>query len=103
MAPSPSNLSCLPQSLDERHALDVSHGPSQLNDAHVGHAALAVDGQLGHALNPILDRIGDVRDDLNRLAQVVAAALTLNHVLRSGSGSAGTVEVVAEQACMLGG
>ena len=90
MAPllNPHNVTRLPQSLDKRHALNVSDGPAQLNDAHVGHAALAVDGQLCDTLDPVLDRVGDVRDDLHRLTQVVTTALALNHVLRSGSGSA---------------
>jgi hypothetical protein len=45
----------------------------------------------GAALDEVLDLVGDVRDDLHRLAQVVAAALLLEHALVDLAGG----EVVA--------
>mmetsp|Transcript_14765 Transcript_14765/g.28422 ORF Transcript_14765/g.28422 Transcript_14765/m.28422 type:complete len:226 (+) Transcript_14765:1155-1832(+) len=71
----------LAQRLDERHALNVSHGASQLNDAHVGNARVAVHGDVRDALDPVLDGVRDVRHHLHRLPQVIPAPLPLNHVL----------------------
>ena len=49
--------------------LDVADGAAHLDDDHV---RLAV---AGDALDALLDLVGDVRDDLDRAAQIVAAAL----------------------------
>lgn len=66
--------------LDERHALDVSNGASQLNDAHIGLLACIVDRYAGDALDPFLDGVGDVGHDLHGFAQVVALAFPLDNV-----------------------
>ena len=50
----------------ERQALDVADGAADLGDDHVD----VVGGQLADGR---LDLVGDVRDDLDRPAQVVAA------------------------------
>ena len=38
----------------------------QLDHANVGPPGLAVDGHGGHALDPVLDRVGDVGDNLRK-------------------------------------
>ena len=65
----PDVLAQLADGLQERQALDVADGPADLHDDHVG-AAVA-----GHPLDALLDLVGDVGDDLDRAAQVVAAPL----------------------------
>ena len=60
--------------LDERLRLDVADGAADLGDDHVGLGAL---GRLQpHAA---LDLVGDVRDDLHGVAEVLAAALLGDH------------------------
>ena len=58
----------LPDGLNERHDLDVADGPADLDDDDV-------DVLVGQALDPVLDLVGDVGDDLDGPAQEVAAAL----------------------------
>jgi hypothetical protein len=67
--------------LDEGHALDITDGTAKLDYAHIGLLVGVVDGNLGNLDDPVLDCIGDVRHDLDCLAQVVAPALALNDVL----------------------
>src|SRR5262249_3061962 len=55
--------------LEERQRLDVAHRAADLGDDHVDVAGL------GDEADALLDLVGDVRDDLDRAAQVVAAAL----------------------------
>ena len=62
-------LAHLADGLEERQALDVADGPADLDDDDV---RLAVAGDAADAL---LDLVGDVRDDLDGAAEVVAAAL----------------------------
>ena len=62
-------LAHLADGLEERQALDVADGPADLDDDDV-RVAVARD-----APDPLLDLVGDVRDDLDRPAEVVAAAL----------------------------
>src|SRR6185436_16941507 len=63
----------LPDRLQERQRLDVAHRAADLDDRHLGFA--------GAALDEGLDLVGDVRNDLHRAAEVVAAALLLDHRL----------------------
>src|SRR5258708_6812955 len=63
----------LPDRLEERQRLDVADRAADLDDRHVGVA--------GAALDEGLDLVGDVRDDLHRAAEVVAAPLLLDHRL----------------------
>ena len=65
----PDVLAHLADRLEERQALDVADGPADLDD-HDVRVAVA-----GDAADPLLDLVGDVRDDLDRAAEVVAAAL----------------------------
>ena len=55
--------------LQERQRLDVAHRAADLGDHDVDVLAL------GDQLDAVLDLVGDVRDDLDRAAEVVAAAL----------------------------
>ena len=62
-------LAHLADRLEEGQRLDVADGAADLHDHHVGLAVAS------HADDALLDLVGDVRDDLDRAAQVVAAAL----------------------------
>ena len=84
----------LSQGLDKGHALHVADGAAKLDDAHVRLLARVVDGYAGNLLHPFLDGVGDVGDDLHRLAQVVALALALDDVLVDLAG--GDVVVAGE-------
>ena len=59
--------------LQERQRLDVTDGATDLGDHHVRAVAVAVG--LGHGQHAFFDRVGDVRDDLHGVAEVLAAAL----------------------------
>src|SRR5204862_135858 len=58
----------LPDGFEEREDLDVADGAADLGDHDVG---LVV----GEAADPLLDLVGDVGNDLHRLAEVLAPAL----------------------------
>jgi hypothetical protein len=58
---------------EEGQALDVADRAADLDDHHVDV------GVLGHGPDPELDLVGDVRDDLDGLAEVVAPTLLLDH------------------------
>ena len=62
-------LAHLADGLEERQRFDVADGPADLDDDDV-RVAVARD-----APDPLLDLVGDVRDDLDRAAEVVAAPL----------------------------
>ena len=62
-------LAHLADGFEERQRLDVADGPADLDD-HDVRVAVA-----GDARDALLDLVGDVRDDLDRSAEVVAAAL----------------------------
>ena len=70
----PGLLAELADGLEEREDLDVADGAADLGDDHV-------DVVGGQAADPSLDLVGDVRDDLHGLAEVVAAALGGEHGL----------------------
>ena len=63
-------LAELADGLEERQALDVADGAADLHQDHVDVA--------GHGADAVLDLVGDVRDDLNGAAEVVAAPLLLD-------------------------
>ena len=60
--------------LEEGQRLDVADRAADLDDGDVDLVA-------GAAPHEVLDLVGDVRDHLHRLAEVVAAALLLEHAL----------------------
>ncbi len=62
-------LAHLADGLEEGQRLDIADRAADLDDDHVG-AAVA-----GHALDALLDLVGDVRDDLDGAAEIVAAPL----------------------------
>ena len=64
----------LTSGLDERLALDVADGATDFSDNHVR-------GWIFRRLeaHPTFNLVSDVRNDLNRVAKVFAAAFTLNH------------------------
>ena len=64
-----ADLAC---GLEERQRLDVADGAADLGDHHVDVGA-------GHGPDPLLDLVGDVRDHLDGVAEVVAAALLGDH------------------------
>src|SRR6202012_2833398 len=59
--------------LQERQRLDVADGPADLGDHEVDL------GGVGHQLDPLLDLVGDVRNDLDGGTEIVAAALAPDH------------------------
>jgi len=71
----------LSHSLDKRRTLDISDSTSQLNNAHIRGLIGIVDWDTCYALDPILNRVGQVGHNLNGLSEVVTATLTLNDVL----------------------
>ena len=96
-------LAELADRLEERQALDVADGAADLDDHDVDVA--------GDGPDAVLDLVGDVRDDLDGPAEVVAAALLLDHrlvdlagrpVAVAGRGRVGEALVVAEVEVGLG-
>jgi len=61
----------LADGFQEGQAFDVTHGAADLHDDHLHPGGNLADGGL--------DLIGDVRDDLDGAAEIVAAALLLDH------------------------
>ncbi len=64
--------------LQERLRLDVTHGAAHFHQGHVGIAGALDDATL--------DLVGDVRNDLDGCAQVIAATLAANHVFIDAAG-----------------
>jgi hypothetical protein len=62
-------LAHLADRLEEGQRFDIADGAPDLHDDDIGIAVAR------HATDPLLDLVGDVRDDLDRAAQVVAATL----------------------------
>ena len=74
-AAAPQFPSQLADGLDKRQSLDITHSAANLGDDEVILAGSA------QQLDVALDLVGDVRDDLHRLAQVVAPALLVDNAL----------------------
>jgi len=70
----------LPQGLDEWHAFNVADRATQLDYTDIRLLARVVDGDSCHALDPILDCIGDMWYHLDGLTQVAALTLAFNHM-----------------------
>lgn len=61
-----SNLMAqLSESLDERHALDVTNSTTKLDDAHIGLLVRAIDRCPSDTLDPVLDGVRDMRNAAN--------------------------------------
>jgi len=69
----------LPDGLEERQRLDIPHGSADLGDHHVSVMRDPPDGGL--------DLVGDVRDHLDGLAQVIAAPLARDDLFVDAPGS----------------
>ena len=82
----------LADGLDERDDLDVADGAADLDDDHVD--VLGAEGA-----DALLDLVGDVGDDLDGLAQVVAPALLGDdrRVDPAGGGVGALVEVLVDE------
>ena len=70
----------LAEGLEEDGGLDVSHRAADLDEADVGRLPGVVDGNLSHTLDPVLDLIGDMRDNLDGFAEIVPLALLRDYV-----------------------
>jgi hypothetical protein len=95
----------LTHGLNEGHALDVADRATKLYYAHVWLLARVVYRYPRNPLDPFLDRIGDVWNDLHGLAKIVSASLALNdllvdlascNVVVAGEGDVEVALVVAE-------
>jgi hypothetical protein len=84
--------------LQERQRLDVADGPTDLGDDHVDPVGALTAGE-----DPRLDLVGDVRDDLHRVAEVLTAPLPGDHarVDLSGRDVGPAVEVGVEEALVV--
>ena len=78
LASSPLQLS---HSLDERRALNITDSASQLNDTHIRRLLGVIDWNSCNPFNPVLDCICEVRNDLDRLADIFARTLLFDDVL----------------------
>ncbi len=87
----------LANGFQERKRLDVADRTADLDDADLGAAGL------GKALDVRLDLVGDVGDDLNGSAQVVAAALFFDDgvVDLAGRHVVGVREVLVDEAFVM--
>lgn len=78
-------LSCsaskLAHGLNKWCRLNIADGSSKLDNADVWSLVGVVHWDLGDALDPVLDRVGQVWHDLDGAAEVVAATLLLDDVL----------------------
>ena len=66
----------LPHRLEEGQRFDVAHRTADLDDRHLRRIGRA---DVRAALDERLDLVGDVRDDLHRAAEILAAALLADH------------------------
>ena len=82
--------------LEEGKALDVSDGAPHFGDDHVD--VVATD-----FADPRLDLVGDVGDDLDRVAEIVAAPLLLDHrqIDRTGGHVGASAQVLAGEALVV--
>ena len=71
----------LSHSLNERRTLNISNSTSQLNDTNIWLLICIIDRDPCNSLNPVLNCVRKMRDNLDSLSQVVASPLTLNYVL----------------------
>src|SRR3984957_1466032 len=86
----------LPYRLNEGDDLDVADGPPDFDDHDV-------DVLVGEALDPVLDLVGDVRDDLHRATEEVAATLLGDHraVDATGRGVGAPGQVLVDEALVV--
>lgn len=86
------SLHQLANGLQENHALDISHSSTHFDKAHVRLVAIVVNGQVGHALDPVLEKmekemgkyldlVRSMGNNLHSLSEVVSSAFLLNDTL----------------------
>jgi hypothetical protein len=75
----PGLVSQLSQRLDERHALDIADCATELDDTHVRFLIRPIDGDLRDALDPVSDRVRNVRDT-EKVSKAGTQELGLNHL-----------------------
>mmetsp|Transcript_49212 Transcript_49212/g.87887 ORF Transcript_49212/g.87887 Transcript_49212/m.87887 type:complete len:330 (-) Transcript_49212:387-1376(-) len=68
-----------PERLQERRCPQVTNGAADLHEADVRGLAGSVGGGLSYTQNLVHDLVRDMRDQLNRLAQVFSLALVVDH------------------------
>src|SRR5680860_820762 len=73
----PDVVADLARGLEERQRLDVADGATNFGDHHVDVTLPVTRGT--HGENAFLDLVGDVRDHLHRVTEVVATALLGDH------------------------
>mmetsp|Transcript_1374 Transcript_1374/g.3056 ORF Transcript_1374/g.3056 Transcript_1374/m.3056 type:complete len:269 (-) Transcript_1374:105-911(-) len=76
----------LPQGFQKHARFDVPHGSPHLDETNIGFLSAVVGGGLCGFFDPVLDRIGDVGDDLDRLSQIIPPSFFQNHVAVDLSG-----------------
>jgi len=57
----------LAESLEENHGLNVTNSPANLNEADIGLLVRPVNRNLRHPLDPVLNLVGNVRNNLDRM------------------------------------
>mmetsp|Transcript_95087 Transcript_95087/g.268575 ORF Transcript_95087/g.268575 Transcript_95087/m.268575 type:complete len:419 (-) Transcript_95087:457-1713(-) len=62
-------------------ALDVTHCATELHKAHLGPHGAPICGERPNVHDPFLDGVCDMRDHLHRLAEIIAPAFALDHVV----------------------
>ena len=71
----------LSHGLDKRHALHITNGATKLNYAHIWLLARVIYRYTRNLLDPFLDRVCDVWDNLYGLAQVITLAFAFDDML----------------------
>ena len=64
----------LSEGLDEGHRLDIANGTSKLDNANIRLLTSIVDWDLSDSLDPILDRLDNVWNDLYSMSKVITAS-----------------------------
>ena len=92
----PDHVAELTDRFEERQDLDVADGAAHFGDHHV-------DVVVSHPLDAALDLVGDVRDHLNGLAEVVATTLRREHRLidRAGRGVGVPRQVLVDESLVV--
>ena len=87
--------------LEEGLRLDVPHRAADLGDDDIGRRAVGI--RSGLRPHDPFDLVGDVRDDLNRVSEILAAALLGDHggVDLPGGGIGGTGEIDVQKALVV--